>query len=100
MKRTLEGLTQSLRMKIWTTMERKRLAQVHKIVTLLARTLSTETIVGKRQGLPLASDVEKTLLRGQLTYEGFRRGGHEEEECAVGAVSHAYAHGHIHNCTH
>lgn len=44
MKRALKGLIQSLLMKLWKPKEGKKLAQSHKIVTLLARALSTKTI--------------------------------------------------------
>lgn len=71
MKRALKGLIHYLRMKIWKTKERKRLAQGHKMLTPLAQALSTKTIVGRRQGLPPSSNSGKGSLSGLLTSEGF-----------------------------
>lgn len=97
MKTALKRLMQSLRMKLWKPKEGKRLAQSHKIVTLLAQALFTKTIVGENTRALLSSDGKHaTECCGPV--RDFEEGRNEVEEGTVGAVSctatHSLTHTH------
>lgn len=79
MKTALKRLMQSLRMKLWKPKEGKRLAQSHKIVTLLAQALFTKTILGENTRALLSSDgKDATECCGPV--RDFEEGRNEVEE--------------------